>query len=281
MGNLVTNRITLSAPNGPLPEDLRDRLLNALSPLGAAEALSRIEGREEGEWIPLSFEGVVPEPPSIKALGEDHHPELGLALLSDGTTDWIRRFVTNQPFEDMMPAEMATTRTSILERHGLLGLEGEALRAAGEAKTPGSLTAGKAAIRAIEETGFATWLQWREAKWGTRCDIEDGRVWIDEEGSLNLRFDTVNDIPVPFIKALAAAFPEVSMLAAGIDEDTDLSTTATTGEPGELDVYESHDHDDMLSAYCLVYGHARPSFDEDDEEPQDDENLDEDDGFEP
>lgn len=283
MGNLVTNRITLSAPNGPLSDELRDRLLDTLSPLGAPEALARIEGKEEGEWVPLSFQGIVPEPESIRALTEDgsHHSELGLALLSDATTDWVRQHVKHDSIEELLGVDEATTRISILQRHGLLGLEGEALRAAGEALKPGSLEAGQAAIRAIEETGYSTWLQWREAKWGTRCDMEDGRVWLDEEGSLNLRFDTVNAVPMPVITELAKAFPDLQIMGAGIDEDTDYSVTFVTGEPGKLDVYESHDSDDLESAYETIYGHARPNYDTEDEEPKDDEDMDKGDRFEP
>ncbi|MCW3782972.1 hypothetical protein [Defluviimonas salinarum] len=269
MGNLVSNRVTISSGSGGLAEARLEEILALLTGLEPGEARRRLEEGEPGygAWLPFAFGGVTPEPQSLAATGETEGQELGLAILSGPDSDYIRLLAGMDPFEDLMPPEMARTRAAILKRHGLDGLQDADLLAEGEARFPEAIEAGRIAIRAYEETGHFNWLPWREKHWGTRCDAEEGLFRLDAEGALSVRFDTVNDVPIPFLKALAARFPALMLDGAGFDEDTETSVFFATEEPGLLVVAEEDDRDGVERAHEIVYGH-RP---ENDNEPDEDE----------
>lgn len=212
----------------------------------------------------------MPRPASIAATDVDGDATLGLAVLSTPAEDWIRAYDAVDPFSQGVPEQFVDTRLRILERHGLAGLEGEALREAALKLDPNCIAAGQAALAAYGETGHFGWYHWGLANWGVRSEPEEGRFELHPDGAISLRFTTADRAPLAFYEAMAKAYPDLMFNGAAIDEDNGYSVSFVTDEPGTLSIVQGDD-EDLDDAYKAVYG--RPREDYDDEDLEDDEEI--------
>lgn len=94
---------------------------------------------------------------------------------------------------------------------------------------------------------------------------EELRVSARPEGALTLRFDAVNDCPVPLLWTLLSRPPELQMSGAALDEDAGFAVFLAS-EGADLIVAESHEPEEMGRAYEIVYGRP-PEPEDDDPEP--------------
>lgn len=267
MPNWVTNRLTISGDG-----DRVDALTGQLHPEESPGIVRfRLETGDGVEWLNISFQEIVPRPASVDATSRDGNVKLGLAVLSTPTEDWIRAYDGVDPFAEGVPEKYVDTRTRILERHGLAGLEGDALRKAALKVDPDCLAAGQAALAAYGETGHFGWYYWGLANWGVRSEPEEGRFELHPDGAISLRFTTADRAPLAFFEAVAKAYPDLMFNGGSIDEDNGYSVSFVTDEPGKL-IISQGDDEDLDDAYKAVYGHARET---EDEEPED-EDLDDD-----
>jgi len=68
----------------------------------------------------------------------------------------------------------------------------------------------------IALTGFRSWYEWNMAKWGTKWNTGHENNFVetdDEEINLHLRFQTANNPPAAFYKAVRDRFPDVEISA--------------------------------------------------------------------
>ena len=249
MGNLVTNALTLSGPEpeltrliGLLTETDPDRLLAA-----ARTSPDRVA------WADLAPWRAVPEPDVISETGDGHLADIGLAVLSRDGVDHLRLKQGRDPFLSQMPPEYGETAEGLLRRLGLDRLSGKALLQEAEAKAPGCLIAGRRAIAAYEATGEFGWYDWRRRHWGARAFGSELRLEAGADGSVTLRFDSVNDCPVPLIRALIEHAHEVELSGAALDEDAGEAVFLAT-DGGELIASASGEEGELSRAYRMIYG---------------------------
>jgi hypothetical protein len=255
MGSLVTNLMTVSGSP--------DAILAAIGKICGADPgeILAEAGRADAEAAWTAFEPwkLVPEPASISATQDGEIVDIGLAALSrGGGVDYLGIKQDKDPFLDAMPIEFTQTTESILRKLGLDRLSGEALVSAAEEKRPGCLEAGRRAIAAYAETGEFGWYDWRMKHWGVRAFGEELRVAVLEDGSVDLRFDSVNACPLPWIRAFAFANQALQIEGAAVEEDNDYAVFFVTddGDPTGMSVLEHHEREGVEDAYRRIYGHA-------------------------
>lgn len=261
MGNLVTTLITVSGPEADL-----SALLGLLTNTDPARLLAEVRAAPgRPVWADLAPWRAVPEPEEITATRRDPTSDLGLAILSRDGTDHLRLKQGRNPAYLELPPELTDTAEGLLRNFGLERLSGDALHAAAEARFPGCLDAGRRAIAAYEATGEFGWNDWRLRHWGVRAFGRELRLQGAPDGALALRFDSVNDCPVPLLRALLPRVPELQLSGAALDEDGGFAAFLAT-DGAELIVSESPEEGELARAYELIYGH-RPEPDDDDPEP--------------
>lgn len=303
MANLVTNILIISG--NP------DAILRGMSSLieEDAEALLAEAGKEgtQASWGRFTPEKLAPEPDSIKATSDGSKVEMGLALIAAGKAhasivdiglallsgpgadkiqassqeiaeilkegrDWLRDKQNADPFLSGMPAEYQMTTPVLLAKMGLVtgdGLQAEKLK---EDWVNAALAAGIASVKAFQETGEFGWYDWRQKHWGTRAFGEEMRVECLADGSVSLRFDSVNTAPMPLISAFAAAHPNLQISGASVEEGNDYAVLFVSDDEasGGILFEESHDRDGVIRAYTQVYGHPphEEELDEEEEDPE-------------
>lgn len=150
-----------------------------------------------------------------------------------------------------------------------------------------ALEIGRAARQAYEETGKFDGTTWRSDAWGTRAHGDDVFLWFDR-GLLCAKFDTLNEGPGEWLKALSEALPKFHFSGVSYDANTDYSLHFVTEEPGVISIEESDDPDDVTVARAFVAGMTVEDLeaedrlihgDEDDDRDADDDPADDD--FEP
>lgn len=259
MGNLVTNALTLSGP-----EEELTRLIGLLTETGPDRLLAAARAHPDRiAWADLAPWRAVPEPDVVSETGDGQLADIGLAVLSRGGTDHLRLKRGRDPFLSRMPPEYGETAEGLLRKLGLDRLSGEALERAAEEAVPGCLIAGRRAIAAYEATGEFGWYDWRRRHWGARAFGSELRLEAGADGSVTLRFDSVNDCPVPLIRALVASAPGVELSGAALDEDAGEAVFLAT-DGGELLATSSGEEGELSRAYRLIYGRD-PETDEDPE----------------
>lgn len=263
MGNLVTTSLTMSGPEADL-----ERIIGLLTTVAADRLLAETRAISHvSVWADFAPWRAVPEPEIISATRDGQVTDIGLAVLSRDGTDHLRLKQGRDPFLSEMPPEYGETADSLLTKLGLEKLTGEDLLKAAEGKAPGCLDAGRRAIAAYEATGEFGWYDWRKRHWGVRAFGPELRLSALPDGSVTLRFDSVNDCPVPLIRALMADAPEVQMSGAAIDEDADIAVFLASDGP-ELIVAESDTEEEMGRAYEIVYGRARDHEPDEGDDPE-------------
>lgn len=263
MGNLVTTSLTLSGPEAAL-----ERIIGLLTTAAPDQLLANARSApNQPLWADFAPWRAVPEPEVISVTRDGQITDIGLAALSRGGTDHLRLKQGRDPFLSDMPPEYGETADSLLAKLGLEKMTGEDLLKAVELKVPGCLDAGRRAIAAYEQTGEFGWYDWRKRHWGARAFGAELRVSALPDGSLTLRFESVNDCPVPLIRALMADSPEVQLSGAAIDEDADIAVFLVSDGP-DLIVSESDTEEEMGRAYEIVYGRARDHEPDEGDDPE-------------
>jgi hypothetical protein len=262
MANLVTNLITLSGEKRTLEQAI-SRLTDAEPGPLLAEVRSN-PGKPI--WVRAEPWRGVAEPEVIAATKDGVMVDIGLAALSRDGVNHLRLKQDRDPFLGQMPPEFGETADSLLGKIGAQDLHGEDLLAAAERRAPGCVEAGRRAIAAYEATGEFGWYDWRMRHWGARAFGEELRVEGGADGSVSVRFDSVNSCPVPLISALLEAGDDLQLSGAAIDEDTETSLFLVS-DGTELLVSEGEGEEDLGRAYRIVYGRD-PDGDDPDEDPE-------------
>lgn len=261
MGNLVTTAITLTGPDPDL-----ERLLSGLTPAATGALLAKVRAAPlTPSWVDFAPWRAIPEPGPIAATREDPIPDIGLAVLSRDGFDYLRLKQERNPAYAELPPELTDTSEGLLRRFGLDGLDRETLHLAATARWPGCIEEARRAIAAFEATGEFGWHDWRLRNWGVRAFGPDLRVSALPDGALTLRFDAVNDCPVPLLKALLSRAPKLQMSGAAIDEDGGFAVFLAS-DGADLIVAESDAPEEMGRACEIVYGRP-PEPEDDDPEP--------------
>jgi hypothetical protein len=217
--NVVTS-LTFSGPNSALLE-----VLGQLTPDDPALKLAEASAAaDRTSWARFEPWRAKPEPPSILACEQDGFADLGLAVLSRSGPDYLKRKMETDPLGQGCPPDWSISSERLLQIHGLAHFKGPALLAFAEAKSPGCIEAGLREIRAFKETGSFGWYPWRIRNWGARAFGKDLQIDALPDGSITLRFHSVNACPVPLIRTLVSNAPYLEASGAAIDEEN-LDTT--------------------------------------------------------
>lgn len=85
-----------------------------------------------------------------------------------------------------------------------------------EDNRPNEIKDGRKALQAMNETGYASWYEWRSANWGCKWDANNYGTPIefeDGDDNIHVEFDTPWGPPEAFLAKLRETFPEVSVTA--------------------------------------------------------------------
>jgi hypothetical protein len=258
MANWTSNRLNvIGAPHRV------DALLRALIPADA-DASSIIDSIpcDESSMLPFTFQGIVPRPQVLEDTTAMGDVALGLAVLSDAKMDWVRVLEESDPIKPFLPPDMIETRTGILRRYDLEGLSGQDLLAAADCVSPGCVERGRASIRAYQETGYLDWYLWSQEHWGVKWDVSEARYQMTGNDGVTILFDVANGSPLPFLRKLVEAFPDLHIHGACVEPGNGIADIFKS-ENGVLIERERATVDD---AYMEVFGEPYPD-DDDDIEP--------------
>jgi hypothetical protein len=261
MGNLVTNILKMSG-------GLEDLHTAVKSVLGFRWHMEIELDDPSDDWvnIPFMLNFAVHQPDIVYQTADDSaHENMGLAVLAlykYGQKNYLREKQNKDPFLGSMPPEYSDTAEALIKKIGLEGVTGLDLVNGAEKAMPGCILAGKKSIQSFKETGHFNWREWRAANWGTRASSETASVRVPDTGEFEIKFDTVDKAPVPWLIALAAAHPEVMMEGAAYDEDMDYAIHFVGDEPGELLIEETDDEDGVRRAQEIIHGPRDPEDDE-------------------
>lgn len=201
----------------------------------------------------FDFNAIIPMPGSVSAASESSAAEEGMALIAargsrgapydrlglyQARIDWIRQ-------EAGLPADahIADVATAFLKKY------------------PDWEEQGKARMRALLDSGYASWYPWAIANWGTKW----GAFRYAETGSepFGFRFETAWSFPTPIFEALIAQYPTLSFECATFDEGWCFAGQGWfNGPSGSAPFAESKATDDL---YRLVYGEEPPQDDDEGE----------------
>lgn len=118
---------------------------------------------------------------------------------------------------------------------------------------------GSQRLRAILETGFASWYPWSIENWGTKWGAYDFELVSDEP--LVFKFETAWSFPMPVLNDLAKSFPSLKFHCVTYDEGGNFAGRGFFNPAHGDEPFALCDATDEL--YELAYGH-KPEHDEDD-----------------
>src|SRR5690606_21345130 len=149
---------------------------------------------QDDEVAYLCFEQILPQPDSIKATTSGSSANTGLIIL--GRDDLLRpNILTGLSQADIYLTYEWVKKAGVTNRQELNKFLAE--------RDPNAVEAGKAAIRAYEETGHTDWYEWRLENWGTKWNAYSQSLERESDLSATLRFDTAWSPPQPILEKLA------------------------------------------------------------------------------
>lgn len=200
------------------------------------------------EFELLDFNKIVPCPPILLETSESSVSENAANLI-------IMRAERGAPFATagMSPIQIKRIRDEM----GMPDAPIYKVAAAYLAKHPDEEAEGKLRLRAIIETGFASWYPWNITNWGTKWNSYRYHVLSQSEGRLEIGFETAWAFPHPIFEKLAELFPALRFEAVAFDEVWNFATKGyAQGED-----YQIRDIDATDELYVEVHGRA-PERDE-------------------
>lgn len=115
--------------------------------------------------------------------------------------------------------------------------------------------AGKLRLRAILETGFASWYPWRIENWGTKWGSYDVEERLNVGDGFSFKFETAWNFPEPIFAKLVEQFPTLTFDLACFDEGWNFAGQGELGAvvqtPFEITKEAATDE-----LYERVYGEA-------------------------
>lgn len=245
MPNHVTTRCVI---NGPAEQ---------VAAFRAATIITKLE--ERGEFWPadrvpelvtrFEFDAIIPKPAALADAEESTTAEEGVALIA-------ARGSRGAPFDDLglYQVQIDRIRTAAgLPRDAHIADVAVAYLAA----KPEVERAGKARMRALLETGYASWYPWSIANWGTKWGAYSFE--LESEEPLSIKFDTAWSFPTPIFKALVVQYPDLTFDCVTFDEGWNF---AGEGQFGRDVTTPFSTRKATAELYERVYGHA-PERDED------------------
>jgi hypothetical protein len=221
---------------------------------GAAEELERFRStlftpaEDDDEPALFDFNRIVPMPAALEGVESSSQAEWGAALILARADDTRSFFEKNIAIPDVHWARMmaetgeshaGAVATRYLELHPEYEVEG------------------LKRLRAIVETGFASWYPWNIKHWGTKWGSY--RVEVTDDGTpFSFRFETAWSFPEPIFAALVEQFPGLTFDCLCFDEGWNF---AGRGQFGAETVEPFATCDATTELYEAVYGEP-PEHDE-------------------
>ncbi|MFD1951065.1 hypothetical protein ACFSGX_09845 [Sphingomonas arantia] len=207
-------------------------------------------GHSDAGGLLFDFDAVIPMPSCLRDADESSRSELGMSLVT-------ARGSTPPPFSKLglydNQIEWVRSKAGLPYDAGI----GE-VAAAFLLKHPEIEQMGMSRIRALAETGFASWYPWALANWGTKW----GAFRFAETGAepFAFRFETAWSFPVPIFEALATRFPSLGFECATFDEGWNFAGAGWFNPPAGEPCFAECEASATL--YKVVYGRP-PEPDED------------------
>lgn len=173
------------------------------------EVLSSIRSEERNV---IDFNCIIPRP---EALNGDH----------DTQGEYAAKYLIEQAF----PMSLCEFDRMIAKGHVELK---EDVRKRAEA-------VGRQMLRNIADYGYASFLQWSIANWGTKWNSIGDKQEMRREGN-TIYFETANNYCKPVIEAISRKFPDVGFEYAAADEDKGSNTIKGIFLRGKFEGVEEH-----------------------------------------
>ena len=194
MPNHVTTRCTVTGPDSDVAAFRARMIVNGTDDKGKPYTL-------------LDFNKIIPAPEALADIVESSSSEYAARLI-------ILRGERGASFETMGIYDTHITR--IRADVGMFKEPMYDVAAAYLAKHPDEEEQGRARLRAIMETGFASWYSWNRTHWGTKWNSYSFHPVSDDP--LQFLFETAWAFPEPIFEALAREFPFLQFHCLTFDE---------------------------------------------------------------
>mgnify|MGYP000892057814 FL=1 len=211
-------------------------------------------GHSDAGGMMLDFNAIIPMPESVRGTEAGGHADIGIALI-------IARGSSVAPFS-----------TLGLYEHNIQWIRGEAalgydasisdVAKAFLIKHAGIAVKGLCCVRALVETGYTDWYSWSIANWGTKWGAFRF-VELNGEAYYSFQFETAWSFPTPIFHKLAVEFPLLGFNCVTFDEGGNFAGDGWFNAPKGGKVFEIGEATDAL--YERVYGHPRPTGDDEDD----------------
>lgn len=243
MPNWVTTKLTVTGP----AEDLGlFRLTHIIHHPAAMEKNWKNEDELRAAFTEFDFTTVIAMPAMLKGIPSSSTMEDAVEVITGKTVYEL----TGKGFTCRRTAEQQAQH---LERIAKL--------------TPEHLEVGQQAIKAIAETGYATWYEWNIDHWGTKWPSSEFEELVSETERYVFRFQTAWSVPEPVLQTLVERYPTLQFASVSFDECWNFACRGRSDE-GSFLLQDEPTSDDV---YEEVYG-ERPDRDPEDE-TEDDQSL--------
>lgn len=197
----------------------------------------------------FDFAQIIPVPEAIEGTEEGTIAQDGARLIL---------LAHNNPYSiDHGFAPMHWER--IRKEAGIASPSVAAVAAAALANNPAYEEQGRRRLRAILETGYASWYDWNIAKWGTKWGAYSVEIIDAEPGQFTFKFDTAWSFPAPIFEALVERYPALTFDCRCFDEGWNF---AGSGQLGAVVSVPFTIGDATSEIYEAVYGAPPPADDE-------------------
>lgn len=242
MPNHVTTRCIVTGPSTIIAKFCGD--LFEVSPT---------EDGDKNKDSLFDFQKIIPMPEVLKGVEASTISEYGLKLI-------ITRAEYPHSFFESGVGMPASWITKFHEETGIhhMGAVAKCYLAA----HPEYESAGKLRLRAILETGFASWYEWNISNWGTKWNSYGVEI-INSIGPnlFEFKFETAWSFPTPIFAKLADDYPELTFDIATFDEGHNF---AGVGQFGNMAAPPFSICEATNDLYERVYGYPYESETEED-----------------
>lgn len=198
----------------------------------------------------LDFNTVIPMPEILRDLSEGSDAEMGAELIT-----W--RGSSCAPLADR-GSLYSVHYIRIRENLGLQKADISEVATTYLAKNPNVEKAGRDRLKAILETGYASWYPWSIANWETKWNSYSFDIVSDSP--LVIKFNTAWAFPTPVFKKLAELWPGLNFECDCYDEGSNFAGEGFFNPSEGQMSFEITDATPEI--YERVYGHPQPVYED-------------------
>jgi hypothetical protein len=204
-------------------------VVNATTEEDIEKFLSAIIGIENGEFLHIDFERILPTPKYLPDTLCDYEHKIALYyyLMTTGNEDMVDKLFT---FPQLFSMDIYKDKT--------------------EKELSDYKIRGEKIFNIAQQCGSIDWYHWRISNWGTKWNAYETDIDSCRDGSVELYFCTANDGVIPIIEKLVEMFPNLEFFYKYADEVIACNCGEAYGVYGNASFnFTEDDSDEAMALY--------------------------------